>query len=422
MNSGCGHTYCRSCVEAWRAKQESCPICRTALATLLPNLTAKHLLDTLVIHCRYGLSLQADGEWRVDPSGCPEVIECQRRNKHESKCPFAAIPCPNDPEGCGKIVRKDLQKHREVCPFGLISRPEDIIKLSVGGRLFTTTRQTLCKYPSKLKTLVEDAKRYATLPKDEHGAVFIDKNGSDFATVLEFLRSDNACMETASGDMKELLQSFGFISLQAKGQSLQQFMKKQPRQQLLPRTDGVYLGTVGNYKTYFEVLLFFYNETDKMQLFVGGREANCTRSNVFLSSGFTQFTTDSHCVISLPPSSLLTLDGTMQSMTVVGEGCIAYGSSLLVFHPYQNPTETSYFGRIMNLDTCNTTDKKIHFTSVNWSKDPKTNELMFKGEIGEPHSGYCCGQFLLLRGVPSRRYPEITNYFYLLQATIPPRR
>ena len=452
MNSGCGHTYCRSCVEAWRAKQESCPICRTPLATLLPNLTAKHLLDTLVIHCRYGVSQQADGEWKVDPSGCPEVIECQRRNKHENSCPFAAVPCPNDPEGCGTVARKDLEKHREVCPFGLISRPEDIIKLNVGGRLFTTTRQTLCKYPSKLKTLVEDAKRYAALPKDEHGAVFIDKNGSDFAKVLEFLRSDSACMETVSGDMKELLQSFAFLPCRfTVPQNLQQestvlsFNNIQNHKNVLPRTDGVYLGSIGisigSCRNYSYEMLVFFISNKSMELFFA--ESNIeyflTRpeSNEFISSGPCKFSMGPHGIISVHDISIederrseffVSLTKKIRSLTMLHESCIVCGSSLLLFHPFRDPTGTSYSGDIRkNYYNVDKVKQTLSFAATNWSKDSSTGELMFKTESGETYSGYCCDHFLLLRkqlqqSIYNGKVQFSHNAVYLLKPVIPPRQ
>jgi hypothetical protein len=63
----------------------------------------------------------------------------------------------------------------------------DIVKLNVGGRRFTTSRQTL--------TWVQDSFFSSLLSgripslKDEAGAIFVDRDPDVFVPILHFLRS-----------------------------------------------------------------------------------------------------------------------------------------------------------------------------------------------------------------------------------------
>ncbi|XP_033486688.2 BTB/POZ domain-containing protein KCTD14 isoform X1 [Epinephelus lanceolatus] len=63
-----------------------------------------------------------------------------------------------------------------------------VVQLNVGGHLFTTSLSTLRKHPeSKLAELFS---KHPTLGTDAQGRYFIDRNGSNFGAILEFLRSD----------------------------------------------------------------------------------------------------------------------------------------------------------------------------------------------------------------------------------------
>lgn len=63
-----------------------------------------------------------------------------------------------------------------------------VVRLNVGGHLYTTSMSTLRKYPdSKLAELFSGQ---AKLPTDGEGRFFIDRDGYHFRAILEFLRSD----------------------------------------------------------------------------------------------------------------------------------------------------------------------------------------------------------------------------------------
>ena len=211
MNSACGHTYCSSCIQSWKAQlQNSCPSCRCELANLIPNLTVNHLLDTLEIHCRYGCKLVEQNErntadadekdYIVDPDGCPEYVILQDRSLHEEVCQYAPVPCPFGSAAC-KVLRRDVEKHTQTCPLGIVTSQADIVKLNVGGTLFATSKATLCKYESKLKYIVENEAVYRELPRDEQGAIFLDQDPTVFSTLLQFLRGGEAQLKLSQQEL-----------------------------------------------------------------------------------------------------------------------------------------------------------------------------------------------------------------------------
>ncbi|CAN9510868.1 unnamed protein product [Ophioblennius macclurei] len=68
-----------------------------------------------------------------------------------------------------------------------MSRSGDIIHLNVGGKRFSTSRQTLTWVPDSFFSSLLSG-RISTL-KDETGAIFIDRDPSLFAPILNFLRT-----------------------------------------------------------------------------------------------------------------------------------------------------------------------------------------------------------------------------------------
>jgi hypothetical protein len=67
----------------------------------------------------------------------------------------------------------------------------DVIRLNVGGTLFTTTRFTLTKYPdSMLAKMFDPDLGMDAAKKDDTGAFFIDRSPDMFKIILEYLRTD----------------------------------------------------------------------------------------------------------------------------------------------------------------------------------------------------------------------------------------
>lgn len=62
------------------------------------------------------------------------------------------------------------------------------MQLNVGGHLFSTSLSTLRKHPeSQLAEMFSGQHKICT---DEQGRYFIDRDGSNFGAVLQFLRSE----------------------------------------------------------------------------------------------------------------------------------------------------------------------------------------------------------------------------------------
>jgi hypothetical protein len=65
----------------------------------------------------------------------------------------------------------------------------DAIAIYVGGKIFTTTRSTLCSDPnSMLAKLFDPDSPFKQFKADSVGRPFLDRNGDTFALVLDFLR------------------------------------------------------------------------------------------------------------------------------------------------------------------------------------------------------------------------------------------
>ncbi len=63
----------------------------------------------------------------------------------------------------------------------------EIINLNVGGSLFSTTRTTLCAFPDSMLGAMFGGNMPTA--KDENGRYFIDRNGTLFSYILDFLRT-----------------------------------------------------------------------------------------------------------------------------------------------------------------------------------------------------------------------------------------
>eukprot|EP01120_Amphizonella_sp_Union-15-10_P006980 TRINITY_DN230_c0_g3_i1.p1 TRINITY_DN230_c0_g3~~TRINITY_DN230_c0_g3_i1.p1 ORF type:complete len:305 (-),score=75.15 TRINITY_DN230_c0_g3_i1:129-971(-) len=89
------------------------------------------------------------------------------------------------------------------------------IKLNIGGKIFETTAATLNKYPeSVLANLFAGENK---LKPDENGVYFIDRDGSLFGYVLNFLRDDNLALPSNQYELEQLereARSYGLTGLE----------------------------------------------------------------------------------------------------------------------------------------------------------------------------------------------------------------
>ncbi|XP_068441658.1 BTB/POZ domain-containing protein KCTD14 [Clinocottus analis] len=121
-----------------------------------------------------------------------------------------------------------------------------VVQLNVGGQLFSTSLSTLRKHPdSKLAELLS---RRTIKPRgDMQHHIFIDRDGSHFGAVLEFLRSERL----PAGNMQEVHREAVYYNIQPLIKRLEEspqlFGELVGRQQFLSR--------VPHYKENIEVLI-----------------------------------------------------------------------------------------------------------------------------------------------------------------------
>ena len=104
------------------------------------------------------------------------------------------------PQAPGKRARPAPGSSSDV-----VGLTDALVKLNVGGTLFTSTKLTLGKC-KKLDELLADDESL----KDESGALFIDRSPSCFEKVLGFLRADTIAVPEKEAERLELLEEAQF--------------------------------------------------------------------------------------------------------------------------------------------------------------------------------------------------------------------
>ena len=175
LSACCGHTFCKSCLEAARSSRyvdNTCPMCRDEEFITMPNKQADRIIRSLLVYCS---NKNKGCEWRGElndivghlsnsdgcpfydvkcPNDCGAVhqrqylsshveTECPRRKvccqychdtgehqfiegQHKKDCPKLPLPCPN---GCrvDNIPRVEIREHINICPLHLIQCKYHII-------------------------------------------------------------------------------------------------------------------------------------------------------------------------------------------------------------------------------------------------------------------------------------------------------
>lgn len=65
----------------------------------------------------------------------------------------------------------------------------EVVELNVGGRIFVTTRSTLCKHSNSMLAAMFSGDMQPA-QQDHQGRFFIDRNGDHFAIILAYLRNE----------------------------------------------------------------------------------------------------------------------------------------------------------------------------------------------------------------------------------------
>ncbi|KAH7711470.1 BTB/POZ domain-containing protein KCTD17 [Aphelenchoides avenae] len=87
-----------------------------------------------------------------------------------------------------------------------------IVRLNVGGKIFATTAQTLCKEPDSFLARFCEIDGMQPSVKDTSGAFFIDRDPHYFRIILNYLRSDSVDLED-SVSLETLLAEADFYCL-----------------------------------------------------------------------------------------------------------------------------------------------------------------------------------------------------------------
>ena len=96
-----------------------------------------------------------------------------------------------------------------------MSSLSDIVILNVGGKVFTTTKETLLSEQDSLLAQMLDG-RSLTAVRDENGAYFIDRDPDTFSAVLEFFRTGQVFMTSgngAGGDPKRMREAASYYQI-----------------------------------------------------------------------------------------------------------------------------------------------------------------------------------------------------------------
>lgn len=120
-----------------------------------------------------------------------------------------------------------------------------VVQLNVGGQVYTTTLVTLCKFSNS--KLAEMFSVPLKLVKDAEGRCFIDRDGTHFKAILEYLRSE----EVPTKNLLEVHKEAVYYDIKPLVKLLEElppfFGEKVGRQQFLSR--------VCNYQENLEVLI-----------------------------------------------------------------------------------------------------------------------------------------------------------------------
>lgn len=87
-----------------------------------------------------------------------------------------------------------------------------ILKLNVGGHYFTTSPQTLTKDPDSMLAIMFSGK-YG-MKRGEDGAIFIDRDGTHFRFILNYLRTGKITLPEGGTALKELMEEAEFYQIQ----------------------------------------------------------------------------------------------------------------------------------------------------------------------------------------------------------------
>lgn len=113
------------------------------------------------------------------------------------------------PEDLAQSIRADADYYglAGLIPEDSEPGPDDVIKLNVGGKIFITTRKTLCVVTESLLADAFSSEKTSCFFPEIDGAYFLDYNPESFGYALDVLRefaSDCACEDDSKEATMEL--------------------------------------------------------------------------------------------------------------------------------------------------------------------------------------------------------------------------
>lgn len=122
-----------------------------------------------------------------------------------------------------------------------------IIKLNVGGEIYTTTRSTLCKYPNSMLGAMFNGSMSPSL--DENGCFFIDRDGELFKYILNYLRSSRLSLPQGFKDLDQLFAEADFYQITPLLETVEELRAPVPEKQVRVRYLEVIEVRTGNLAT-----------------------------------------------------------------------------------------------------------------------------------------------------------------------------
>jgi hypothetical protein len=94
------------------------------------------------------------------------------------------------------------------------SLPYEHVKLNVGGMRFETTRTTLQRCPLSMLAVMFSGREGVGVPLDADGYAFIDRNGTHFGTILDYLRTDELQLPVDGAAQRALRRELDFYMIE----------------------------------------------------------------------------------------------------------------------------------------------------------------------------------------------------------------
>ena len=102
----------------------------------------------------------------------------------------------------------------------------DIVKLNVGGTIYTTSRSTLTQYSDSMLGAMFGGKLPFENSKDSEGNYFIDRDGDLFKYILNFLRGSKLVLPNNFQDTEAFRHEIDFFQIRPLIDAFDEYMSR----------------------------------------------------------------------------------------------------------------------------------------------------------------------------------------------------